>query len=372
MKEQLCSSLKNKGRKADGSSRPICLPTMTRDYSKISATARAVTIKFLPRIKSYLKALAPQIAALPAGSVWAMADYGSADGVNSSALFEQIIELIRSINPSLKIQLFYIDLAEPAGFDRFWAGSALSRLEGVKAEYLRRSFYESFPEISGKLQLGFSSTAMHWLDTKNAEAELFQHPSQIQANQLPKQEARKFAKKWQTDWRGFFRERYCELIKGGALFLADLTCLGDEQWPASAGYNFLRDICLELYQEGRISATELNAVFVPDYFATPREMESLLNAKDLRAAFALKSCEALTIPCAYFAGLRNRLKAPRTELAATLAKVVRAWSESSLKAGLSSSAPEQIAEIYRRLEHKFAQTPQGLPYQYCLLELLKR
>ncbi|MGA3359023.1 MAG: hypothetical protein ABSC87_02305, partial [Halobacteriota archaeon] len=66
-------------------------PTMTKDYSQISDTARAVDAEALPRMASYIRRISPQIAAMSADEVFVIADYGAADGVNSSELFEAVI-----------------------------------------------------------------------------------------------------------------------------------------------------------------------------------------------------------------------------------------------------------------------------------------
>ncbi|MBN1236148.1 MAG: hypothetical protein JW999_08890 [Methanotrichaceae archaeon] len=81
----------------------------------------------------------------------------------------------------------------------------------------------------------------------------------------------------------------------------------------------------------------------------------------------------MTIPCAYFSKAQDRLDdlQERSMLAATLAHVVRAWSESSIQIGLNPDNKELIEDIYRRLQDKFYEKPEGLPYQYCLLELVK-
>ncbi len=358
----------------NGSTAPRYLPTMTQDYSQISDTAKAIASKVLPKIVTYIQSIAPQIALMHSETPFVIADYGAADGMNSSELFEKIIKQIHSMNRSLKIKLVYIDIANQAYFDKFWKSSKLAQLDRIEAEYIKRSFYEPFPEIVRKLHLGFSSTSLHWLNTKNVDPNFFQHPTCIQPNQFPDTERQKFVKKWQRDWRVFFRKRSVELVKDGALFLVNLTNFGQDQYPASAGYNYLRDICRELYQEGRISAEELNAIFVPDYFATPAEMKSLLNENNLKQLFYLKSCDDMTVPCAYFSQVKNQLANPqaRAELADTLAHVVRAWSESSIRTGLSLKNKDKIEEVYKRLREKFFETPKGLPYQYCLLELIKR
>ena len=349
-------------------------PTMTEDYSRISDTARAVNAEVLPRMASYIKSISPQIAAMSADEVFVIADYGAADGVNSSELFEEVICQIHEVNPALTIKLVYIDLADPANFETFWAASALSKLEHVEARYIQRSFYEPFSEIEGKLQIGFSSTALHWMNAKTVGPEFFRHPLCIQPNQLPDHERRKYAEKWKEDFRTFLQECRVSLVKGGALFLANLANLGDDRWPASPGYNNLRDICQELYVEKKLSKAELEAIFIPDYFATPHEMAALLDEDDLRGCFAVNAVDPLTVPCAYFSKAQDRLEDPqeRSKLAATLARVVRAWSESSMQIGLHPDNKELIEDIYRRLQDKFYEKPEGLPYQYCLLELVKR
>jgi hypothetical protein len=349
------------------------VPSMTRDYSQISDTAKAVEGFAEPRILSYLESMQTTLANIPDGTPFVIADYGAADGVNSSKLFEDIITFIRTMNPSLRIRLLYVDIADPAPFNQFREQSFLSELDNIEAEYIRRSFYESLGTTGG-IHIGFSSTSLHWLDTKTVPAGFFQHPTYIQANQLSGVDRRKFVEKWKSDWRIFFRERSNELVEGGLLFLANLTNLGGDRWPASAGYDNLRDICCSLYKEGRISREEMLAIFIPDYFATPAEMKNLVEEDAVRQSFSLKYMDTMTIPCAYFSRTCGSLEdaGQRRQLACSLARVVRAWSESSLRVGLSPDNTGLVDEIYARLEERFFEAPKGLPYQYCLMELAKK
>jgi len=157
------------------------------------------------------------------------------------------------------------------------------------------------------------------------------------------------------------------------LFLANLTRLDGDRWPASAGYNNLREICHSLYKEGCISKEELHAIFIPDYFATPDEMRNLVEEDAIRQHFSLEYMDAMTIPCAYFSRMCGSLQdtRQRRQLAHSLARVVRAWSESSLRVGLSPDNSCLVDEIYRRLEDRFFEAPEGLPYQYCMMGLRK-
>ncbi len=350
-------------------------PTMTKDYSRISNTARAVNAEVLPKMKAYLRRISPQIASMSSEEAFVIADYGAADGANSSELFLEIIRQIHEVNFDLAIKLVYIDLADRKNFQEFWEDSALSKMEHVDCQYIERSFYEPFPEMEGSLQIGFSSTALHWMNAKTAKQDFFRHPNCLQPNQLSLHECRRFAEKWKEDFRTFLQECSKSLANGGALFLANLANLGEDRWPASPGYNNLWEICLELHRERKLSDAELEAIFVPDYFATAQEMAESLSEDYLRICFSLNCCDPLTVPCAYFTRAQEeRLgdQEERSKLAATLARVVRAWSESSMQIGLNPENKTLIEEIYQRLEDRFYKKPEALPYQYCLLEIAKK
>jgi len=350
------------------------LPSMTSDYSRISDTAKAIDPCIEPALLSYLASLPSSAAGKQPGSPFVIADYGAADGVNSSQLFERIIRFLRKKHPLMSIRLVYIDIADPAPFHHFWKGSGLSGLPRVEAEYFQRSFYDPLPDLAGSVDIGISSTSLHWLNTKTVDARFFHHPTLIQANQLPASERKKFVRKWIGDWRVFFRERSRDIAPEGMLYLATLTDLGGDRWPASAGYNNLRAVCVSLYQEGRISKQELDAIFIPDYFATPEEIASLVAEESISQHFSLKSLKTLTVPCAYRCRMQDTGNdaRKRQHLAYSLARVVRAWSESSIRVGLSPDHEDLIDEIYRRLAERFFERPEGLPYQYCLMEFLKR
>ncbi|MBP1927611.1 hypothetical protein J2741_000158 [Methanolinea mesophila] len=345
---------------------------MTTDYSQVSDTAKRVEHLVEPRILEYLESIHPVLAGMPAETPFTIADYGAADGANSSRLFGNSIGYIRKVHPQRRIRLVYVDIADPAPFNRFWAQSHLAEMENIEAQYIRRSFYEPLGS-AGSVHIGFSSTSLHWLDTKTISAGFFRHPACIQANQLSGYDRRKFVEKWKSDWRSFFRERSRELVGGGMLWLANLTSFGGDQWPASPGYNNLRDICRTLYDEGCISREELDNIFIPDYFATPEEMRNLVEEDAIRQHFSLKYMDTMTVPCAYFSRACGSLHdaGQRHRLAHSLARVVRAWSESSLRVGLSPGHAGLVDEIYKRLEDRFYEVPQGLPYQYCLMGLVK-
>lgn len=347
------------------------VPSMTEDYSRVSETARAIEGFAWPRIAGFVERAEEAIADLPPERPFVVADYGAADGANSSRLFERVVARIRETDPARAIRLVYVDIADPAPFERFRATYTIANEEGVEARYVRSSFYGPVPALAGAVHLGYSSTALHWLDTSDVGDGLFRHPACIQPSQLPEAERAPFAERWRRDWRRFLVERSREMVPGGMLLLSTLTNLGGREWPASAAYDNLRDVCAALHSEGRISDGELQAIFVPSYFATPDEMRGILEEKSVRRHFTLRFRDAMTVPCAYFSRMGDGLEtdARRRNLAETLARVVRAWSESSIRAGLSADHADLVDEVYDRLAERFCEAPAGLPYQYCLIEL---
>ncbi|RPJ63890.1 MAG: hypothetical protein EHM12_01170 [Dehalococcoidia bacterium] len=353
--------------------KPRYLPTMGQDYSSTSDTARDVNSRVGPLIEAYIDSIAPQISGMGPETPFVIADFGTNDGINSSPLMAAIIAHVRSINSALAFRLFYYDISTRDNFDKFWKGSQLAQVHGVEAEFIQRSYYESYPELEGKLNIGYSSTSVHWMNTKNVSAGFFQHPVNIQPNQLTGAERHKFVEKWEKDWEDFLLKRSDEVVKGGALFMVNLADFGNDEWPASAGYNYIRDICNEMCAEKLITPEELKAIFVPDYFATPQEMQSVIAAPGVKRYFRLEHFGPITVPCAYYPLFQDRLgdAKAREELGNKLAHEVQAWSESSIKTGLSSAHKEKIDEIYKRLENKFCRLPKALPFQYCMVELRK-
>ena len=360
-----------RGNRAD--KQPRYMPTMGQDYASTSETAKDVNSRVGPLIEAYIESIVPQISLASAETPFVIADFGTNDGINSSPLMAAIIAHVRALNLSFKFKLFYYDISTRDNFDKFWLGSQLAQTCGVEAEFIQRSYYENYPELTGKLNIGYSSTSVHWMNTKNVSPGFFQHPVNIQPNELSGAEKHKFVEKWKKDWSDFLLKRSDEVVKGGALFMMNLADFGNDEWPASAGYNYIRDICNEMCGEKLISPEELNAIFVPDYFATPQEMQSVIDEPEIKHRFQLEHFEPVTIPCAYYPQFQGQLKDPgaREELASKLAHEVRAWSESSIKTGLSSAHKEKIDEIYKRLESKFYQLPKALPFQYCIIELRK-
>ena len=353
---------------------PRYMPTMTSDYSRTSDTARAVNSVIHPRMEAYLQSIAPQVAAMGANQPFVIADYGTNDGVSSSPLIAAIVNQLHEINSPLKVNLAYADIVGRGPFDQFWPKSHLAQMPGVSAIFIDRSYYEIYPEIAGKLNLGYSSTSVHWLNTKNAVSGFWQHPVNIQPNQLTGAERHKFVEKWKKDWTTFLLHRWDELVPGGVLFMSNLADLdGRDQWPASAGYNYNRDICNEMCAEKTITPQELNNIFVPDYFALPDEFQAVLASPEVKRRYRVEYFEPMTIPCPYYHKYEGKLDDPaaRQELGLTLAHEVRSWSRSSVITGLSDEHKDKIDEIYRRLEDKFCRNPKALPFQYCMMELRK-
>ena len=345
---------------------------MSPDYSKISNTSLRVVEYMLPKISAYLKRLQPEVSVLRADEPFIIAEYGSADGANSAPLFEAVVAQLHASNPALKIKLIYIDLSAPELFDRFWgpvrAVKTTLCLVAVSAPFLLRAFPPRWRERCASATPPPPCTG--WIQTPCRPVSSSTRRAYTPAS-WRRRSARNSTRNGSRTGALSLKKTSAALAPGGALFLAQLTDLGGDNWPASAAYNHLRDICLEMREEGLLTREQAAAIFVRSYFATPAQIKSLLGEPAAKKLFSVKSCESLTIPCSYYAKSKDNLSDPQEKawLAATLSCVVRAWGESSLRGGLDNQA--LLDEIFNRLRAKFYDTPRGLPYQYSLLELLK-
>ncbi len=127
------------------------------------------------------------------------------------------------------------------------------------------------------------------------------------------------------------------VVKGGALFFANLANLGDDRWPASPGYYNLMDICQELFEERNISEAELSAIFIPDTLPRPRKCHVCWMTMILGCFVVMLVILDHPLCLFYQGAAKARRSAGTVQASATLAHVVRAWSESSILIGLQQT-----------------------------------
>ena len=95
--------------------------------------------------------------------------------------------------------------------------------------------------------------------------------------------------------------------------------------------------------------------------------------EDAAGGLLLGFFDAVTVPAPIYSRCTDpRDAGERRRLAKHARGVGRAWSESSISAGLAVRDDDIVDEIYRRLADRFFETPRGLPYQYCLVEIVRK
>ena len=155
---------------------------------------------------------------IPKLPILRMADFGSADGGTSQAMWSKLINIIRKGNDNRHIEILYTDLASNDFSTLF------KTMQGMQGNS-KISFQKQFPNIfvhscgtgfhkqllsSNSLSLGFSATAMHYISEKPCQ--INNHVHMVGADLIEKE---KFAKQALKDWESILLSRSKELTKGG-------------------------------------------------------------------------------------------------------------------------------------------------------------
>ena len=162
--------------------------------------------------------------------VFAIADYGAADGGTSLDLMKRVVATVREMNPQKPISITYTDLPHN---DFSVLLRRLHGLIGPKDSAPLATVDKLFTFASGTsfhrqilpdetLSFGFSATAMHWLSRRPAM--LADHVQAVGANETEREPFREQAA---ADWNAILLARARELAPGGKLLFANF-CV-DEQ-----------------------------------------------------------------------------------------------------------------------------------------------
>ena len=220
-------------------------------YSASCGGQGLVIDRALPLILEAIDALDPA----SSDAVFAIADFGAADGGTSIGMFRALLTELRKRAPDRPITLTHTDLP----YNDF---SALFRLvhgllPGREADGLRNfhgvfsfasgtSFHQQiFPDAT--LSLGFSASAMHWLS--RLPTPLVDH---VHAATASGAERAAFAAQAATDWEAILLHRARELVPGGQLVFANF-CIDEvgRYSGATGGRNLFETLAQFLARSAR-------------------------------------------------------------------------------------------------------------------------
>lgn len=274
-----------------------------------------------------------------------IADMGCADGGSSMLLIRRCIEELREAAPSRQVAVIYTD--QPSnnynalfrilhGLEEGPAPSYLADFENVFAMASGTSFYRQLlPEST--LDLGFSSTAMHWLSRKPCDIS-----DHVQAVGASGDELAAFQRQGHADWRTILTHRARELRPGGCLVLVNFCRdehgrhLGHTEGVDI--FDTFNEIWLGLLEAGSVTRDEYVRMTMPQYYNDVEELSAPLldTGSDVYCAgLRLESIKTRLVECPFKLDYRKHLDAHR--FADAYLPTLQSWSESTFMSGLDQA-----------------------------------
>ncbi len=342
-------------------------------YSLATKGAKDVIDKATPQVLAAIRSLGLD----KDSRHWSFSDMGCADGGTSLDLWRVVTRHCRQRNQN-DIQVVYADQARNDfnalvgilhGLTQF--KSYLPELPGVHVLQSGSSFYQPILPANS-LHLGFSATAMHWL--QRTPANLSNHIHMVGA-EGPELEA--FAQQGRDDWTTILLQRAQELKPGGRLVLVNFCRDENGQYLGNTGGVNMFDNFNANWQsfvsDGVISDSEYQAMTLPQYYNTVAEFSAPLldSSSDVyKAGLRLESIETAVVACPFAESFKTHKDAAR--FAAAYIPTIRSWNESVFAGALSSDRPEQqrheiIEAYYKKYQDQVEQSPEehGMGYVHA-------
>ncbi len=317
------------------------------------------------------------------GSVIRLTDMGCADGGTSIDLWRAVLKRLRERCPSCPIELVYTDLPRNDFSQLFrtihgQAGihSYLEEVENVFVLASANSFHRQIVP-SGTLNLGFSSTASHYIST--VPTKITGHVHMVGAKGA---EREAFKAQGARDWERMLLARAEELRPGGRLCLFNFGIDEEGRYLGHTSgvsmFDTFSDLWTDLANSQMITREEGASAVFPQHYRTVFEFTAPFNDKASpvhAAGLRLEHVETRVVRCPYavaFAGHRDAGK-----FAHDYIPTLRSWSEPVFAAALSQSrsAAERLAildEYYGRYEKLVAGSPHGHGMDYVHVYLVIR
>jgi hypothetical protein len=319
---------------------------------------------------------------LSGGDVFAVADFGAADGGTSLDVMKRIVATVRDANPAKVIPLTYTDLPHndfsvlfrrlhgllPPG-----AEAPLAREPDLYTFASGTSFHRQiFPDNT--LSFGFSATAMHWLSARPGS--IADHVQAVGATPAERDLYREQARK---DWDAILLARARELAPGGKLVLANFCVDPQGRYLGGTGgvdmFDSFARHWRDLMSAGAITRDEYRAGTLQQFYRTVEGFTAPFEdlASPVRqAGLRLDHVSTRVTRCPYAAAFERHGDAAR--FARAYIPTLRSWTESTFSSALDPTRPigEQQAVIdrfYDAYEAEVAARPEGhgMDYVHCFL-----
>ncbi len=353
---------------------------MQSEYSAKTKGAKDVIDASFPLLQKALKDLLPNFD----HPVFGLADFGAADGGTSLELMLRTIEEVRSVHPDLPIHLNYSDLPEN---DFNAIGRMLNNLDGKGMSILGKyphltvssspvSFYHQILPPN-QLTLGFSATAMHWLEFAPGNIRDHVH---IAASQDEEAKAL-YRQKSHTDLVKILDHRQTEMQSGAYFLLVNFGINDNGQFLGNTEgvhmFDHFYSLLSQMVAEKKITAEELQNMNFPQYYRSKEDYHAAVADEQLSNQLEIVQINDLHTPCPY----REAFRATGDE--ATFVEsypgTLQTWSYQVFYVGLSKERSEMerntlVREFFSRYERDIRQRPQehGMDYIHHLVLFRKK
>lgn len=320
------------------------------EYTAATKGCFDVINKATPMVLDSVKALS-----IKKNQPFTVADFGTADGGTSLGLMTKVVEAVREKSPDQEIVLAYEDqainewksvfkhaLGDIPVHDAY--GETFTTPYALKNVFVLACGVGFHTQCfaSNTIDLGFSSTAMHWLSASpnslKGRSEMHSVQCADKADLLENAQAAK-------DWKSILEARAKEMKPGARIVLVNFCCskegyyLGHTDTGASMWESFAHS-WKKLHDQGLIDETELKGVSFPSYYRTSEEF---LAGVEAVPGLKVVSSEEHVVPCPYrelwTAGKATGIDTPK-KYAEWFVPTTRTWSHSTFKSGLHPNRPD--------------------------------
>lgn len=333
---------------------------MRGNYSDNVLGAKKVIEATVPLVR---EALRDTLSRASPTKVFAVADFGAADGGTSLDLMREVVRRVWKARPKRTITLTYTDLP----FNDF--SSLFRRIHGLNdagdetplghvPELLTfasaTSFHRQiFPADS--LSFGFSASAMHWLSGKPGP--IADHVQAVGATEL---ELSAYRRQASLDWTAILLARAHELVSGGRLVFANFCVDERGRYLGSTSdakiFDTLANCWRTLAASNVITGDEYQAATLQQYYRTKNELVAPFEdptSPVSRAGLRLEHVMTVFTDCPFAAKFREH--GDPVAYARAYVPSIRAWSESTFASALDRRRSEAertniVDQLYRAYE----------------------
>lgn len=348
-------------------------------YSKATTGAKDATDGATPMILDAVAAMD-----IPDdGTVFTMADMGSADGGTSLQMVGTVLKAIRARAPSRSIQMIYTDLPRNDFGHLFRTvhgqtdtESALPDIPDLFVYASATSFHKAmFPP--GTLHFGFSATASHYISERPCA--LSNHVHMAGSGVVPAERAA-YEAQGRRDWQALLTNRAGELAPGGRLALFNFAIDEAGRYLGNTGGVNMHDTFNEIWAgmaaDGAITDAEYLATNFPQCYRTLEQFTAPFTDPGdpvHGAGLRLDHAETRITPRPYVADFATHGNAAK--FVHDYIPTLRSWTESTFASGLSPhrepAEREAIVErFYGTYEARVRAAPAGHGMGYVYIYMI--